>query len=233
MPAALPVALVIDDEAQIRRAVKNALAPDFARVLESGTGKDAIDLAAAQRPALVVLDLGLPDMSGADVCHALRHRIDAPIVVLAARHTDIERVALLDAGADDYVTKPFTPEEFQARVRALMRRSPYGEHDTSRIQFGTCVLDVEARTLTRDGVSVHLTPIEWALLRLLASNAGKVLTHQQLFTSVWRNRKKYGDAQQYLRVHVANLRRKIEDDSLHPCYILTESGVGYRFDPVP
>ncbi|MEO7986166.1 MAG: response regulator [Gemmatimonadales bacterium] len=221
--------LVIDDEPQIRRVVRNAFKDSGARVLEAATGAEGIDLAAAERPDLIILDLGLPDVLGADVCREIRKWSAVPILVLSARHSDEEKVALLDAGADDYVTKPFSTSELQARARALLRRSQgSGRPGESHIAIGELVLDVDARVLTRAGVPVHLTPIEWDLLRALMTSAGRTLTHQRLFTQVWSGRK-YGDAQQYLRVYVAHLRRKIETDTLRPRYILTEPGVGYRF----
>jgi len=224
------VALVVDDEPQIRRVVRNALAPDFDRVIEAATGQDAMDEAAAQRPAVIVLDLGLPDMQGIAVCRAIRSWSDAPIVVLSARHSDTEKVALLDAGADDYVTKPFSTEEFQARVRAVLRRATRGDSaGSSQVEFGTLVMDLAARTLTRGAERVHVTPTEWELLRTFVVHAGRTLTHRQLFGAVWSGRTA-GDAQQYLRVYVANLRRKIEDDPLNPRHIVTEPGIGYRFE---
>ena len=225
------IALIIDDEQQIRRVVRHALADDFARVLEAETGERGIDLAAAERPALVVLDLGLPDMNGSDVCVEIRKWSDAPILVLSARHSDQEKVALLDAGADDYVTKPFSTIELKARVRALLRRTAArGADGATTIHCGDLNVDLDARTLTRGGTPVHLTPTEWELFRVLISHAGKTLTHRQLFAEVWAGRA-YGDAQQYLRVHIANVRRKVEPDPLSPRYIFTEPGVGYRFAP--
>jgi two-component system KDP operon response regulator KdpE len=222
-------ALIIDDEPQIRRVVRHALADDFSRVLEADTGERGIDLAAAERPVLILLDLGLPDIPGLQVCTEIRKWSDAAILVLSARHSDQEKVELLDAGADDYMTKPFSTNELKARVRALLRRSvarpPNGD---TIVQCGDLKMDLEARTLTRSGALVHLTPIEWDLLRVLMTHAGKTMTHRQLFSSVWQGRA-YGDAQQYLRVHVANVRRKIEADALSPRYIFTEPGVGYRF----
>jgi two-component system KDP operon response regulator KdpE len=223
------VALVIDDEPQIRRVVRHALADDFGRVLEAESGTKGIDLSAAERPALIVLDLGLPDMSGMDVCLELRKWSDAAILVLSARHSDVEKVSALDAGADDYVTKPFSTIELKARVRALLRRaSPRDESLQKILQCGELKMDVNARTLLRQDKVVHLTPTEWELLRFLMSHAGKTLTHRQLFAAVWPGRSA-GDAQQYLRVHVANVRRKIESNPLEPRYIFTEPGVGYRF----
>jgi len=225
----VPTLLVIDDEPQIRRVIRNALKHDVGRVLEAGTGGEGVDLAAAERPNVIVLDLGLPDTSGLEVCREIRRWSAAPILVLSARHAEQEKVALLDAGADDYVTKPFGPAELQARVRALLRRAVTAPADGPRvIRVGDLVMDVDARTLTRRGEWVRLTPTEWDLLHALATRAGRVLTHQQLFASVW-GAGAHGDAQQHLRVHVAHLRRKIEDDPVRPRYITTEPGVGYRF----
>src|SRR5262249_23145122 len=146
----------------------------------------------------------------------------APILVLSARHSDVEKAALLDGGADDYVTKPFSPVELQARARALLRRAArVGAEGESRIEAGDLAIDLGARTLTVRGAEVRLTPIEWELLRVLATQAGRTLTHQQLFSAVWPGRG-YGDAQQYLRVHIAHLRRKIEVDPVRPRHIRTE-----------
>jgi two-component system KDP operon response regulator KdpE len=226
---ARPIALVIDDEEQIRRVVRHALGEDFPRVLEADSGTAGIDLAAAERPDLIVLDLGLPDMSGISVCLEIRKWSTAALIVLSARHADAEKIALLDAGADDYVTKPFNTLEFKARVRALLRRSATGDAGRgTTIQCGALKMDLTARTLSLSDAIVHVTPTEWELLRVLITNAGKTMTHRQLFTSVWPARSE-GDAQQYLRVHVANLRRKIEPNPIDPRYVLTEPGVGYRF----
>ena len=220
--------MIIEDDAPIRRVLLHALEPDFGRVLEAATAAAGIDLVAAERPALVVLDLGLPDAEGVDVCRDLRPWYASPILVLSARHSDAEKVTLLDAGADDYMTKPFSTAELQARVRALLRRAAVGGAPSHRIQFGPYVMDLAGRTLKRGDAIVHLTPIEWELLRALVVNAGRTMTHTQLFNAVWPARR-YGDAQQYLRTHVANLRRKIESDVLDPRFVITEPGVGYRF----
>jgi two-component system KDP operon response regulator KdpE len=219
--------LVIDDEPQIRRVVKNAFQAAGMKVLEAGTGRDGIDRVAAERPDLIILDLGLPDITGADVCREIRKWSPVPILVLSARHSDEEKVALLDLGADDYVTKPFSTPELEARGRALLRRIP-AVGGSVVITIGNLVLDQAAHRITRDGKALHLTRTEWELLRVLMSNAGRVLTHQQLFREVWSGRA-FGDAQQYLRVYVAHLRRKIEPDPVRPQYIHTEAGVGYRF----
>jgi two-component system KDP operon response regulator KdpE len=225
-----PTILVIDDEPQIRRVVRHALENGDARVVEAATGRDGIDLAAAEQPDLIVLDLGLPDMAGADVCRDVRGWSTAPIVVLSARHSDEEKATLLDLGADDYVTKPFSTREFQARVRAQLRRarlSGQAERD-ARIEADGVVIDLVKRSVTRDAEPVHLTPIEWELLRALATHAGRTMTHRQLFAQVWA--RSHGDAQAYLRVHVASLRRKLERDPVRPRLIITEPGVGYRFE---
>jgi two-component system, OmpR family, KDP operon response regulator KdpE len=222
--------LVIDDELQIRRVVRHALESEEVRVLEAATGREGLDLAASERPDLVVLDLGLPDMAGADVCRDLRGWSRTPIIVLSARHSDKEKAALLDLGADDYVTKPFSTLELQARVRAQLRRAAIASTPTgaTTITADGVVIDLVRRAVTRDGSAIHLTPIEWELLRVMATHAGRTLTHAQLFARVWA--RAHGDAQQYLRVHVASLRRKLERDPIRPRMIFTEPGVGYRFE---
>lgn len=223
--------LIIDDEPQIRRVVRNALSAD-ARVLEAATGQQGIDLAAAERPSLIVLDLGLPDVAGASVCREIRRWSTASIIVLSARHSDAEKVALLDAGADDYVTKPFSTGELQARVRAQLRRVQAAESPTdAALEIADLVIDTARRTVSRRGEPVHLTPTEWDLLRAFVKHANRTLTHQQIFREVWGTAA--GDAQSYLRVHIANLRRKIEVDPLRPSLIVTEPGVGYRFNSEP
>ncbi|HEX3533053.1 MAG TPA: response regulator transcription factor, partial [Gemmatimonadaceae bacterium] len=224
-----PTALVIDDEPQIRRAVSHALADDFAKVVEAANGVDGLRVAAVERPSLIVLDLGLPDMTGESACNELHQSSDAMILVLSARHADQEKATLLDAGADDYVTKPFSTVELKARVRALLRRASSRRANAGTvIRHGSLAMDLEARSLSSDGKPVHLTPTEWELVRVLMTNNGKTMTHRQLFAAVWPGRQ-YGDAQQYLRVHIANIRRKIEPNALDPRFIFTEPGVGYRF----
>ncbi len=223
--------LVIDDEPGIRRVVKDALRPDVSTVLEARSGDEALSIAAAERPDLIVLDLGLPDMDGIEVCRRLRAWTSAPIVVLSARDSEDEKTALLDAGADDYVTKPFGPAELRARVRAQLRRAgmPRVPGGDEPLRVGDLTIDIARRTVTRGGSTVHLTPTEWGLLVALVKSAGKTITHHQLFRAVWGAA--HGDAQQYLRVYVAHLRRKIEPDPYEPKYIVTEPGVGYRFEP--
>ena len=239
--------LLVEDEPQIRRLVRNALYADPTflrlglddsehtpelRVIEAGSGQEGIDLAAGEAPALVILDLGLPDMEGIAAAREIRRWSSAPIIVLSARHTDTEKAALLDAGADDYVTKPFSTVEFMARVRAQMRRRASnvrrnGAADT--IAFGDVLVDPLRRRVERHGEPLHLTPTEFALLRALVSHPRQTLTHRQLYHEVWGNAE--GDAQQYVRVYVGHLRRKIEDDPVRPKFIHTEAGVGYRFEP--
>jgi two-component system, OmpR family, KDP operon response regulator KdpE len=220
--------LIIDDEAPIRRVVRNALVPDTLRVLDAGTGAEGIDLAAAQRPDLVILDLGLPDISGIEVCREIRGWSTVPIIVLSARFADEDKIALLNAGADDYLTKPFNPQELVARVRAQLRRARVASTRSSPgpMVFGSVVVDLTARTVERGGAAVHLTKTEWDLLRVLMANGDRTMTHGQLYATVWGTSE--GDAQMNLRVHVANLRRKLEEDPVRPRVILTETGVGYR-----
>lgn len=239
--------LVIEDEPQIRRLVRNALHDDPTflrlgredadrtpelRVIEAPTGQQGIDLAAGEAPALVILDLGLPDMEGLSVCREVRRWSAAPIIVLSARHADTEKAALLDGGADDYVTKPFSTIELMARVRAQMRRRGFAarrDEANTVVSFGDVVVDEPRRRVERNGEMVHLTPTEFALLRVLVSHPRQTLTHRQLFHEVWGN--SAGDAQQYVRVYVGHLRRKIEEDPVRPKFIHTEAGVGYRFEP--
>ena len=222
--------LVIEDEPKIRAVVRDALAEDSTRLCESASGEGGITLAEAERPDVIVLDLGLPDMDGIEVCHRIRQWSSAPIIVLSARHSEAEKVRLLDAGADDYVTKPFGTVEFRARVRAQLRRArmapvPGGDQP---LALGELSVDVARHTVSRDGRVVHLTPTEWGLLQVLVKNAGRTMTHRQLFHAVWGE--SYGDPQGYLRVYVAHLRRKIEVDPYAPRHIITEPGVGYRFE---
>ena len=233
MTSPLDVVLVVDDEPQIRRVVRHALDPETSRALEAGTGREAIDLTAAERPSLVVLDIGLPDISGAEVTREIRQWSMVPILVLSATHTDREKVQLLDAGADDYLTKPFSPAELQARIRALLRRariSPVAG-PLQVINIDGLALDLAKPLARRDGKPVHLTKTEWELLRALLRHAGRTVTHQQLFRAVWGNA--FGDMQQHLRVHVRSLRRKLEADPVRPTLIVTEPGVGYRFEHEP
>ena len=229
--AVADVILVIDDEPQIRRVVRNSLVDVARRVAEAGTAAEGIDLAAAEQPSLIILDLGLPDRDGLDVCRDLRAFTSVPIIVLSARHSDREKERLLDAGADDYVTKPFSTLELKARVRAQLRRAASqtsGAHPDAVVTMDDLVIDLVGRTVKRAGSEVHLTPTEWNLLRVFMAHAGQTLTHSQLFSAVWGSAA--GDAQQYLRVYVGQLRRKLEVDPVRPRLIRTEPAVGYRFE---
>jgi two-component system, OmpR family, KDP operon response regulator KdpE len=225
-----PTLLVIEDEQQIRRAVRNALHDITDRVVEVATGREGIDQAAAAMPDLIVLDLGLPDMPGAEVCREVRRWGTMPIVVLSARHAEDEKVNLLNLGADDYVTKPFSTLEFSARVRAQLRRfqSLSAPSHAASISVDGLTIDLVRRRVSRGSGAIHLTPIEWDILRTLATASGRTLTHQQIFDAVWG--RAFGNPQQYLRVHITNLRRKIEKDPSRPQLIITEPGVGYRFE---
>jgi two-component system KDP operon response regulator KdpE len=221
-------ALVIDDEPQIRRAVRNKLGEVFKSVLEAGTAEEGIDLAASAHPDLIILDLALPDRPGVAVCREIRKWSSVPIIVLSARHSETEKVDLLDAGADDYVTKPFSPAELLARVRAQLRRARLQLPGTEgQVRVEGLTIDLAARVVKREHEEIHLTPTEWELLRAFVMQAGKTLTHGQLFRAIWA--RSGGDPQQYLRVYVAQLRRKIEVDPVRPRLIVTEPGVGYRF----
>lgn len=227
--AARPV-LVIDDEAQIRKVVRSNFADAGTRVIEAATGEQGIASAAAELPSLIILDLGLPDIPGIEVCKEIRKWSDTPILVLSARHSDLEKAELLNAGADDYVTKPFSTIELRARIKALLRRAERNSVESKevRIESAKILIDLAKPSLKRDGKEVHLTRIEWELLRTLLRNAGRTLTHQQIFNAVWAN--SFGDAQQYLRVHIRSLRKKLETDSVRPKIIITEPGVGYRIE---
>ena len=221
--------LVIDDEPQIRRAVRDALRDITPRVDEASNGSSGIDAATNRHPDLIVLDLGLPDMAGVDVCREIRQRSAVPIIVLSARHSEHEKVDLLNAGADDYVTKPFSVLELAARAKAHIRRGKSlaaASGSTAPVTIGNLLIDTVNRKVSREGTQLHLTPIEWQILATLLASAGKTLTHQQIFDAVWG--RQFGSPQQYLRVHITNLRRKIELDPAAPQIIITEPGVGYR-----
>jgi two-component system, OmpR family, KDP operon response regulator KdpE len=219
--------LVIDDEPQIVRALRVALTANGYEVVSAANGEEALDLAATAPPDAVILDLGLPGLSGAEVCRSLREWTDVPILVLSARAEEREKVAALDLGADDYVTKPFGMDEVLARLRAALRRASAAPPAESIFTAGDLRIDFGRRLVTVAGHEVHLTPTEYSLLKLLATNADRVLTHGMLLRSVWGS--EYGEEAHYLRVFVRQLRQKIEPDPARPRYLLTEPGVGYRF----
>jgi two-component system KDP operon response regulator KdpE len=217
--------LVCDDELQILRALKVVLRDAGFEVEATATAQEALDAAAVRPPDAAIIDLMLPDGDGIDVCAQLRSWSEMPILVLSAVGEEDQKVAALEAGADDYVTKPFGPRELVARLNAVLRRAGNAS-DEPAISVEGLTIDLAARTVSRDGDAVHLTPIEYSLLRVLARNRGRLLTHRHLLTEVWGPQ--YAEDTQVLRTHIANLRRKIEPDG-GPRYIRTESGVGYRF----
>lgn len=219
--------LIIEDEIEITRAVGAALRAQHPAIVEASGGGAGLDAIRGARPDIIILDLGLPDMDGLEVCQRIRAMTDAPIVVLTARHGEADTVALLNAGADDYITKPFSNQELAARVAAQLRRAAAPRHATVSISADGLSIDLHLRQVKRGATIVRLTPIEWEILAALVSDPGRVFTHQQLFTAVWK--RAFGDARLYLRVHVTNLRRKIERDPADPRCIITEPGVGYRF----
>jgi len=223
--------LVIEDEADIRRAVGAALRDQGPTVTEASSGKAGVGAVHASHPDLIILDLGLPDVDGLEVCERIRSITRAPIIVLTARHGEADTVALLNAGADDYITKPFSTHELAARVAAQLRRSRLPRLEHAAVVSDGLAIDLRRRRLSRENTVIRLTPIEWELLSVLVSDPGRVFTHQQLFAAVWK--RAFGDARLYLRVHVTNLRRKIERNPADPRLVITEPGIGYRFILTP
>ncbi len=219
------VALIIDDEKQIRRLLRLALEGADHEVFEAETGQAGLEEIAYRRPDVVLLDLGLPDMDGVEVLRHLREWSDVPVLILSVRDEPEEKVAALDAGADDYVTKPFDTAELLARVRAAQRRS-LTETGDPVFKSGPLWIDFAARLVKLNGVEIKLTPTEYSLLRVLVQNAGKVVTHRQLLRTVWGE--KAESQAQYLRVYVTHLRKKLEASADSPSLIKTEVGIGYR-----
>jgi len=218
--------VVIEDEPQIRRFLRTGLEAEGCQVYEAGTAERGLIEAGTRKPDLVVLDLGLPDRDGVDVVRDLRSWTSLPILILSARSEETDKVAALDAGADDYLTKPFGLAELLARVRALLRRSRTVESSPPIVRMGDVTVDLSRRRVERGGEEIHLTPIEYRLLSLLIANAGRVLTHRQLLREVWGP--SHADDTHYLRVYMTGLRRRLEADPTQPRHIRTESGVGYR-----
>jgi two-component system KDP operon response regulator KdpE len=229
MTTSSPLVLLVEDEAPIRRFLRTALAAEGYRVAEAETGQQAIRLAVQQPPDLVVLDLGLPDVDGQEVLRQLREWLQAPIVILSARDQEAQKIAALDQGADDYLTKPFSTGELLARIRVALRHAAQAGSDRENATFvsGDLKVDLAARRVFVKEAEVHLTPLEYKLLTTLVRNAGKVLTHRFLLKEVWGPQQV--QETHYLRVFMASLRRKIETDPAQPKYLLTEQGVGYRF----
>lgn len=224
-----PVALLVEDEAEIRRFVRTALQAEGWVVNESATMREGLVDAGTTKPDLVILDLGLPDGDGKDFIRGVREWSGMPIIVLSARAEETEKVEALDAGADDYLTKPFGVAELLARVRAALRRrnapagAPHGP-----FRFGDVEVDQDARTVRRGGVQAHLTPVEYRLLQLLIANAGRVLTHRFILREVWGP--SHVDHNHYVRVYMGHLRQKLEADPARPRHLLTETAVGYRLN---
>jgi two-component system, OmpR family, KDP operon response regulator KdpE len=222
-----PNVVIIEDEPQIRRFVRTALESEGCIVAEAENGARGLVETGTRRPDLVILDLGLPDRDGVDVVRDIRAWSTVPILILSARVNESDKVSALDAGADDYLTKPFGVAELLARTRALLRRTRQSDSNESSVyEFGDTKVDIAKRQVSRGNVPIHLTPIEFKLLVLLLSNAGKVLTHRQLLREVWGP--SHGEHTHYLRVYMTGLRRKLEENPNLPKHLKTESGVGYR-----
>jgi two-component system, OmpR family, KDP operon response regulator KdpE len=220
--------LIVDDEPQIRRVMRSTLTSQGYTVTEAKTGEEALDSIRKERPDLVLLDVNMPGMGGIETCREIRRSSDAPIIMLTVRKTERDKVLALDAGADDYVVKPFGMEELLARIRASLRRSSPGDAIPAFVSRDVTI-DFESRRLTVRGRDVHLTPKEFDVLKYLVANLGKPLTHRRLLQAVWGP--DYGEETENLRVVINQLRKKIESDPAQPKYILTEPWVGYRFQP--
>lgn len=220
--------VVVDDQPKIRRFMRATLVAEGYEVDEAKTGEEALESIRDLRPDLVVLDMNMPGMGGLDACRAIRRHSNVAIVMLTVRNSEEDKVAALDAGADDFVTKPFSTPELMARIRAALRRVPSAQSSPNKIRVGEILIDFDARAVSREGESVHLTPKELDLLRYLTQRAKQVVSHRELLQAVWGP--DYGDQVDYLRVFVKNLRKKIEANPERPEYITTEPWVGYRFN---
>lgn len=226
-----PTALLVEDEPQIRRFVRAALEQEGWQVHEAAELKRALIDAGTRRPDLVVLDLGLPDGDGVDFISDVRKWSGMPIIVLSARDAEQAKIRALDAGADDYLTKPFGTGELLARIRATLRRQRQPETEDATVRFGDIAVDLVERIVTKNGTRVHLTPLEFKLLSVLVANAGKVMTNPQLLRAVWGPSN--GENGHYLRVYMGHLRHKLEDEPAQPRHLITETAVGYRLVLVP
>ncbi len=232
MTETAPLALLVEDEPQIRRFVRAALEEEGWHVHEAATVQRGLSDAGTRSPDLIILDLGLPDGDGIDFIGDVRKWSTVPVIVLSARTGEADKIAALDAGADDYLTKPFSVGELQARVRATLRRQRQPDlDDAGLVKFGDVVVDLKDRRVSKGGVSVHLTPTEYRLLAVLVGSAGRVLTNPQLLRSVWGP--SHADDGHYLRIYMGHLRHKLEDDPAQPRHLLTETGVGYRLLVTP
>jgi two-component system KDP operon response regulator KdpE len=222
-----PLALLVEDEPQIRRFVRAALEEEGWQIFESATMQRGLIDAGTRQPSLIILDLGLPDGDGVDFIRDVRKWSNVPIIVLSARANESDKIGALDAGADDYLTKPFGVGELLARVRATLRRQRQPGVDVDGVfRFGDVQVDLKARLVTKAGQPVHLTPTEYRLLGVLVANAGRVVTSPQLLREVWGP--SYSESGHYLRIYMGHLRQKLEDDPTQPRFLLTETAVGYR-----
>jgi len=224
-----PVILVVDDEPQILRVLRASLPARGYQVRTAPGGDEALDEVRKEMPDLIILDLAMPGTSGLEVCRRVREFSVVPIIVLSAKGSEVDKVSALDLGADDYVTKPFGMDELLARVRAVLRRYPASDTDSSILKVGDLSLDIPERRVVAAGAEVKLTPKEFEILKYLMSNIGKVVTHRALLQAVWGSEST--EQTEYLRVFINQLRRKIEPDPQHPRYIVTEPWVGYRLAP--
>ncbi|MEO8203677.1 MAG: two-component system response regulator KdpE [Betaproteobacteria bacterium] len=229
MTSVRPVVVVVEDEPQIQRFLKTSLEANEFTVHQSATGKQGLVECATRRPEVVILDLGLPDMDGIEFIRQLREWSSVPVIVLSARSQEADKIAALEAGADDYVVKPFGVGELIARMRVALRHSATSDGDAAGVlRAGELEVDLVNRRVKRAGADVHLTPTEYRLLVVLVKYPGKVLTQRYLLKEVWGPG--YVESAHYLRIYMANLRKKLENDPAQPRHLLTETGVGYRFD---
>ena len=223
--------LVVDDEPQIRRIMRTTLTAAGYEVDDAKTGEEALEKVREYRPDLVLLDINMPGMGGIAACKAIRAATNVGVIMLTVRNSEADKVHALDAGADDFVAKPFSTPELMARIRAALRRVPFSQAAPARLRVGDLVIDFAARTVTSRTTAAHLTPKELDLLRYLTQHANEAVSHRELLQAVWGP--DYGDQVEYLRVFIKNLRKKIELNPDHPEYITTEPWVGYRFNGLP
>jgi two-component system KDP operon response regulator KdpE len=226
LPMHITSILIVDDEPQIRRVLRATLSSNGYEVIEAKSGQEAVEMVVTERPELILLDVNMPGMSGLEACSKIRLSFDGPIIMVTVRNAERDKIAALDAGADDYVVKPFAIGELLARIRAALRRSN-AEESLPRIEFPQLTIDFEKRTVYVRDVRIHLAPKEFEVLRFLVIHQGKAVTHRRLLQTVWGP--DHGEETESLRVVISQLRKKIEKDPTHPTYILTEPWMGYRF----
>ena len=219
--------LIVDDEKTIRRFLKATLMSHGYNVIEATNGKEALEYSISSHPDAIILDLGLPDMDGTEVMCQIRKRAKTPIIILSVREDEVDKIAALDAGADDYLTKPFNAGEMLARLRAVMRRL-LPQNERSVFKVGKLSIDISSHSVRLKGHEIHLTPTEYDILKILVLNAGKIVTHNQILKTIWNKDEDFEEALHLLRVTISNLRNKMETNPDRPAYILTEPGVGYR-----